>query len=100
MIRRFPTEPIRARLSGVAPRAWLDEPQAHRPVHRFSFSAAVCVPVIVITGVLQTWKLAGALDDVTATTWGRLLLSKVMLVVVIPVILLNIRRFRASELAR
>jgi copper transport protein len=67
---------------GVAPRAWLDEPEAYRPVHRFSFSAAVCVPVIVITGVLQTWKLAGALDDVTATTWGRLLLSKVMLVVV------------------
>jgi copper transport protein len=67
---------------GIAPRAWLDEPEAYRPVHRFSFSAAVCVPVIVITGVLQTWKLAGALDDVTATTWGRLLLSKVMLVVV------------------
>ncbi|MEI8238514.1 MAG: copper resistance protein CopC [Actinomycetota bacterium] len=65
----------------MTPRAWLAEPEAVRPVHRFSFAAAICVPVIVGTGLLQTWKLAGTLDDVTATTWGRLLLSKVVLVV-------------------
>jgi copper transport protein len=65
----------------MAPAAWLREPEAVRPVHRFSFAASVCVPVIIATGVLQTWKLAGTLDDVTATDWGRLLLSKVMLVV-------------------
>jgi copper transport protein len=63
-------------------RAWLAEPEAVRPVERFSSTALVAVPVIVATGVAQTLKLAGGLDDVTATTWGRLLLGKVMLVVV------------------
>jgi copper transport protein len=64
-----------------APKVWLAEPEAVRPVNRFSFAASVCVPVIVGTGLLQTWKLAGGLNDVTATTWGRMLLAKTMLVV-------------------
>lgn len=64
-----------------APKEWLAEPEAVRPVHLFSFAASVCVPLMVGTGVLQTWKLAGGLSDVTATTWGRMLLAKVMLVV-------------------
>jgi copper transport protein len=62
-------------------RDWLAEPEAVRPVERFSFAATVCVPVIVATGVAQTLKLAGGLDDVTATDWGRMLLTKVMVVV-------------------
>ena len=65
----------------LAGKAWLAEPEAVRPVERFSFSASVAVPVIVLTGVAQTLKLAGGLDDVTATTWGRLLLAKTMLVI-------------------
>lgn len=65
----------------LAGSAWLAEPEAVRPVRRYSATALVCVPVIVVTGVLQTVKLAGGLDDVTATTWGRMLLAKVMLVI-------------------
>ena len=66
----------------LAGKAWLSEPEAVRPVERYSATALVAVPVIVATGVAQTLKLAGGLDDVTATTWGRLLLGKVMLVIV------------------
>lgn len=66
----------------LAGKAWLAEPEAVRPVERYSMTALVAVPVIVVTGVAQTLKLAGGLDDVTATTWGRLLLAKVMLVIV------------------
>lgn len=66
----------------LAGKAWLAEPEAVRPVERYSTTAFVAVPIIVATGVAQTLKLAGGLDDVTATTWGRLLLAKVMLVIV------------------
>jgi copper transport protein len=64
-----------------AGRAWLSEPEAVRPVERFSLVASICVPVIVATGVAQTLKLAGGLSDVTATDWGRMLLTKTMLVI-------------------
>jgi copper transport protein len=64
-----------------AGRAWLAEPEAVRPVERFSFTSSIAVPVIVATGVAQTLKLAGGLSDVTATDWGRMLLTKVMLVI-------------------
>ena len=43
----------------------------------------VAVPVIVATGVAQTLKLAGNLDDVTSTSWGRTLLVKVAVVTVL-----------------
>lgn len=62
----------------LAGKEWLSQPEAVRPVERFSFTATIAVPVIVVTGVAQTLKLAGGLDDVTATTWGRLLLAKTM----------------------
>ena len=60
----------------------VSQPEAVRPVNRFSVTSAVAVPVMVATGVAQTLKLAGGLDDITATTWGRLLLAKVMVVIV------------------
>ena len=43
----------------------------------------VAVPVIVATGVAQTLKLAGSLDDVASTSWGRTLLVKVAVVTVL-----------------
>jgi len=43
----------------------------------------VAVPLIVGTGVAQTLKLAGGLDDVTSTSWGRTLLVKVAVVTVL-----------------
>lgn len=55
--------------------------EGERLARRFSLAASICVPVIVATGIAQTLKLAGGLDDVTATDWGRLLLVKVTVVV-------------------
>jgi copper transport protein len=43
----------------------------------------VAVPVIVATGVSQTLKLTGGLDDVTSSSWGRTLLAKVAVVTVL-----------------
>lgn len=50
---------------------------------QFSRAAAVFVPMIVVTGVLQVWKLADGFDDVAATDWGRVLLVKLTVVVVL-----------------
>lgn len=58
------------------------KPSGPQPIRRFSNVAAVCVPVIVATGIAETLRLAGGLDDLTATSWGRVLLIKVSLVVV------------------
>ncbi|MCY7298264.1 MAG: CopD family protein, partial [Ilumatobacteraceae bacterium] len=61
--------------------ATLSQPDGERMAHRISLAASICVPIIVATGVAQTVKLAGGLDDVTVTDWGRLLLVKVTVVV-------------------
>lgn len=61
--------------------ATLSQPDGIRMARRFSLAASICVPVIVATGVAQTLQLAGGLDDVTVTDWGRLLLVKVTIVV-------------------
>ena len=63
--------------------AWLTDPDSERIVRRFSVMSMVAVPVIVATGVAQTLKLAGNLDDVTSTSWGRTLLVKVAVVTVL-----------------
>ncbi len=62
---------------------WLTDPDSERIVRRFSVTAMVAVPVIVATGVAQTLKLAGNLDDLTSTSWGRTLLVKVAVVAVL-----------------
>ena len=59
----------------------LSNAAGERMVRRFSLAASICVPIIIATGLLQTLRLAGGLDDVTATDWGRLLLVKVTIVV-------------------
>jgi copper transport protein len=61
----------------------LSQPAGERMVRRFSLAASICVPLIVATGVAQTLRLAGGLDDVTATDWGRLLLVKVTVIAVL-----------------
>ena len=63
--------------------AWLTDPDSEGVVRRFSLIATIAVPVIVATGVAQTLKLAGNLDDVTSTSWGRTLLVKVAVVTVL-----------------
>ena len=65
----------------LASRATLAQPAGERMVRRFSIAAYICVPIIVTTGVAQTLRLAGGLDDVATTDWGRLLLVKVTIVV-------------------
>lgn len=67
----------------LAGRELLAAARGERIARRVSAMAAVCVPLIVGTGVLQTWKLVGSFDDVAATDWGRVLLTKVTLVVVL-----------------
>lgn len=57
-------------------RAWLNDEHHMRSVRAFSRVATVGIPLIVITGVLQTWKLAGGFAHLTDTTWGRILLAK------------------------
>lgn len=61
--------------------AVLETDDGERLAKRFSFAAAIAVPVIVATGVAQTLKLAGGIDELTDTDWGRLLLVKVTVVV-------------------
>jgi len=52
-------------------------------VRRFSRLATVAVPAIVVTGVAEALALADDLDDVTATSWGRVLLVKTSVVIVL-----------------
>jgi len=64
-----------------AGRVALEEPAGTLLARRFSAAAAISVPVVVVTGTLQALKLAGGIDDITTTDWGRLLLTKVTVVV-------------------
>jgi copper transport protein len=70
-------------LFAVGSRAWLDTEPVSRVVRMFSRSATVLVPVIVVTGALQTYELAGGIDTLTDTSWGRTLLVKLSLVSVV-----------------
>ncbi len=63
-------------------RRWFDE-STGAVVRRFSTAATITVPLVVVTGVAQTWKLAGGFHDPTATTWGRYLLAKLALATVL-----------------
>lgn len=49
----------------------------------YSRIVTVAVPLIVLTGVAQTLKLAPGWSDLTATGWGRYLVAKVVFVVVL-----------------
>jgi copper transport protein len=64
-------------------RAWFRDTEGEAVVRRFSTIATVAVPVIVVTGTLQAIELAGGLDAITETDWGRRLLVKVSIVAVL-----------------
>ena len=67
-------------------RAWLRDDEAAPVVRRFSAAAVWLVPIIVVTGALQTIELAGGIDGVrslTDTSWGRTLLVKLSIVSVL-----------------
>lgn len=58
-------------------------PEAAVVVSRFSRIATVAIPLIVATGVWQVWHLVDDLGDITVTDWGRALLVKTSIVVVV-----------------
>lgn len=66
----------------LAGRDLLATARGERIARRYSTAVAICIPIIVATGIAQAWKLGGGFDDVAATDWGRVLLIKVALVVV------------------
>lgn len=63
--------------------AWLRDDQRVHVARSFSRLATVAIPLIIATGVLQTWKLAGGWSNLTETTWGRVLLAKGAVVVLL-----------------
>lgn len=67
----------------VGARIWLQGDDGEVVVRRFSSTSAVAVPVLVATGVAQAAQLSGGFDGLTGTTWGRTLLAKVSVVVVL-----------------
>jgi copper transport protein len=58
----------------VLPRPELGSLQA---VHRFSSVAFTAMVVIVVTGIVQSWRQVGSLQALGQTAYGRLLVAKV-----------------------
>ncbi|MGW1963420.1 copper resistance CopC/CopD family protein [Streptomyces sp. NPDC001935] len=56
------------------------EPVPAAVVTRFSRLALTSVAVLAVTGVYQSWRGLGSWDALTSTTYGRLLVVKVVLV--------------------
>jgi copper transport protein len=50
---------------------------------KFSMTATVTMPVLIVTGTAQTLRLAGGVGRITSTDWGRTLLVKLTVVSVI-----------------
>jgi copper transport protein len=64
-------------LFAIGGRWWFETSAAgETAVRRFSTMATVLVPIIIATGAAQTLELAGGVDTLTETGWGRRLLVK------------------------
>ncbi len=73
------TEP--ALTTGSVGAAMAPPDEASEGVARFSAVAFACVVALVVTGVVQTWRvLPGGLGDLTSTDYGRTLLVKLIFV--------------------
>ncbi|MFF3659986.1 copper resistance CopC/CopD family protein [Streptomyces olivochromogenes] len=59
------------------------EPLPAAVVNRFSRLALASVTVLVVTGVYQSWRGLGSWDALTSTSYGRLLLAKLVAVLVL-----------------
>jgi copper transport protein len=68
----------------LLPRA--DISTLRRAVPRYSQLALACVVAIVVSGVYQAWRQVGSFDELTDTDYGRLLLVKLAVVVVLVVV--------------
>ncbi|MGV9900132.1 copper resistance CopC/CopD family protein, partial [Streptomyces tendae] len=65
-------------------------------VARFSRTAFTAVTVLVVTGVYQSWRGLGSWEALTGSTYGRLLLAKVVLVAVLLAVAAVSRRWTAA----
>ncbi|MFG3112494.1 copper resistance CopC/CopD family protein [Streptomyces tendae] len=65
-------------------------------VARFSRTAFAAVTVLVVTGVYQSWRGLGSWEALTGSTYGRLLLAKVVLVAVLLAAAAVSRRWTAA----
>lgn len=76
-------------------------PAAAHAVRRFATAANLAIPVVVVTGVLQALRLTaddgGLADRVGSTTWGRVLLVKLVVVALVLVIAAVARWLLAVE---
>jgi copper transport protein len=68
-------------LGGLA--ALLRSAPGREAVARFSRLALVCVAVLVSTGIYQSWRGLGPLDALTGTSYGRILLVKIGVIVLV-----------------
>ncbi|MDX3760096.1 copper resistance protein CopC [Streptomyces mirabilis] len=59
------------------------EPLPAAVVNRFSRLALASVTVLVVTGVYQSWRGLGSWEALTSTSYGRLLLAKLVAVLVL-----------------
>lgn len=55
-------------------------------LNRFSKMAMTCVGVLIVTGSFQTWRQVGSLDQLRSTDYGRILIVKLLLFVVMLVL--------------
>lgn len=58
------------------PRAGLSDDEVTRRTRTFSRVAVVIVPVLLLTGLWLLWRIAGGVDGVFSSLYGRLLLGK------------------------
>ncbi|MFE1206812.1 copper resistance CopC/CopD family protein [Streptomyces sp. NPDC058762] len=80
----------------VTLRAPRPSPDPAGVVARFSRTAFAAVTVLVVTGVYQSWRGLGSWQALTASTYGRLLLAKVVLVAVLLAAAAVSRRWTAA----
>ncbi|MEU9604035.1 copper resistance protein CopC [Streptomyces sp. NPDC048057] len=65
-------------------------------VRKFSRVAFVCVVVLAVTGLYQSWRQVGSWSALTGTDYGRLLIAKVVLVAALVAIARVSRRWTAQ----
>lgn len=81
---------LRGKTPVASPRVPTAIPQAALPllVHQFSNVAAVCLGVLVVTGLYSSWLHVPALRALAVTAYGRALALKLLLIV--PLVLLGV----------
>ncbi|GAA2466737.1 copper resistance protein CopC [Streptomyces macrosporus] len=82
-------------LAALLAALWRGPSVPREAVTRFSRLALCCVAVLAATGLYQSWRQVGGWSALTSTSYGRLLLVKVALVVLLVGIARSSRRWTA-----